>query len=109
MLRRTIPWAPVILTALVILFLQVGKQEFRSLYWGADADARAGIFERAKFWLDTSASRWSDALLNKGGAETSSGELASRSMERTSLLGQVAHVLELTPGQVPFQGGRTYS
>jgi len=30
-------------------------------------------------------------------------------MERASLLGQVAHVLELTPSQVPFQEGQTYS
>jgi hypothetical protein len=108
LIHRRIPWTPILLTLAAILFLQVGKAAFRDLYWGANAQASAGILERAGFWLNTSASKWSDALFNLG-AETTSTQLASRTMERASLLGQVAHVLELTPSQVPFQNGQTYS
>jgi hypothetical protein len=37
------------------------------------------------------------------------GQLASKTMQRASLLSQVAHVLEITPAQIPFQQGQTYS
>jgi hypothetical protein len=33
----------------------------------------------------------------------------SETLERTSLLRQVAHVLDVTPSQIPFQGVQTYS
>ena len=107
--RRSIPWTPILVTVVVLLFLQVGKQEYRGKFWGADADTTIGIVDRAKFWLNTSLSLWSDALLSTNGGEASSSELAYRTASRASLLGQVAHVLELTPSQVPFQGGQTYT
>src|SRR5204863_8228577 len=88
-------------------FFQAGKKEFRSAYWGPDTDARTTVFERAIFWFDTSASHWSDAF--QAGGQAKAGELASTSLQRASLLNQVAHILELTPSQIPFQEGQTYS
>lgn len=108
-IRRSIPWTPILLTLVALLFLQAGKQAYRGMFWGADADATASVVDRAKFWFNTSVSLWSDALLSTEGGETTSGQLASRTMQRASLLGQVAHVIELTPSQVPFQGGQTYT
>jgi O-antigen polysaccharide polymerase Wzy len=111
LIRRRIPWMPIILTIAAILFLQVGKEEFRSTYWGSGAqstdDNSSGAFERAQFWLNTSASQWTDSLQAGGPAKPS--QLAGRTIERASLLTEVAHVLELTPSQVPFQEGQTYS
>lgn len=89
----------------VMLFLQVGKNDFRTQYWYTDE--QSGILERLTFWVDKSASRWSDAMKSDSGGNAR--ELASQSLTRTSLLTQVAHVLELTPEKIPFLGGSSYS
>jgi hypothetical protein len=62
--------------------------------------------DRVQFWFETAASKWADAL--QSGERTESLGLASQSLQRASLLSQVAHVLEMTPSQVPFQEGGTY-
>lgn len=103
--RRRIPWALIAASVAVMVFLQVGKNEFRTQYWYGDQ--RGGIIERLAFWVDKSASRWSDAI--KSDSSGSARELASQSLERTSLLTQVAHVLELTPETIPFLEGSSYS
>jgi hypothetical protein len=102
--RRDFPWKTVILTTLLILFLQVGKNEFRGQYWGEDTNA--GAIERVQFWIEKSASLWGEALQSDD--RQNALELGSRSLQRASLLMQVAHVLEMTPSQVPFQEGQTY-
>jgi hypothetical protein len=104
-IRGRIPWTPILLTIAAFFFLQVGKDEFRSTYWWGDKTG--GLLERAKFWVSTSASSWADALQSGGSNKTA--QLASRTVQRATLLTQVAHVLELTPSQVPFQNGQTYS
>jgi hypothetical protein len=103
--RGRIPWLAVCVTTAVVLFLQVGKGEFRSVYWGDRTNA-AGLMERATFWLESSASRWS-AVFESGDSEGAQG-LASMSLHRASLLTQVAHVIDMTPSDVPFQNGATY-
>jgi len=104
-IHRKIPWVTILLVIVATFFLQVGKNEFRAVYWSAEASDDP--LERAQFWLNASASSWMDSLQSRG--ESDSSKLASRTLERASLLSQVAHVLELTPSQVPFQGGQTYS
>jgi uncharacterized membrane protein YfbV (UPF0208 family) len=105
MRRRTFPVVPIALTIALILFLQVAKTEFRSMYWYSE-QAETGIVDRVQFWFETAASKWSDAL--QSGDRTESLGLASQSVHRASLLTQVAHVLEMTPSQVPFLNGDTY-
>src|SRR5205823_6560713 len=102
--RRRIPWLAVSVAALLILFLQVGKNQFRTVYWGERADAT--LSERVGFWLGESASRWDSAL--QGDRGYTPQILAAQTLQRLSLLPQVAHVVELTPSQVPFQEGATY-
>ena len=105
LVRRKIPWIMVAVSVVAALFLQVGKMEFRNSYW-SQGEA-GGVLERATSWLNGSASKWSEALNSP--RDDSSGQLSSESLERTSLLPQVAHVLAVTPSQIPFQGGETYS
>jgi hypothetical protein len=105
LVRRKIPLTMVAVSVVAVLFLQVGKKEFRNSYW-EHGDA-AGVLERATSWLNASASKWSEALNSTGSDST--GQLSSESLERTSLLPQVSHVLAVTPSQIPFQDGRTYS
>jgi hypothetical protein len=104
-LRRKIPWTVVALSVAAVLFLQAGKNDFRTSYW--EQGEAGGVLERATSWLSGSASKWSEALNSTG--TDSTGQLSSESLERTSLLPQVAHVLDVTPSQIPFQGGQTYS
>jgi hypothetical protein len=104
--NRRIPWTPIVLTILSIMFLQVGKQEFRSVYWGVDTPATSA-FERINFWVNSSLSQWSESL--QLGGTSRPGQLIERTTERASLLTQVAHVRELTPSLIPFQEGQTYS
>jgi hypothetical protein len=103
--RRKIPLTMVAVSVVAVLFLQVGKKEFRNSYW--EKGEAGGVLERATSWLNGSASKWSEALNSKGSDSTF--QLSSESLERTSLLPQVSHVLDVTPSQIPFQGGQTYS
>jgi hypothetical protein len=103
--RRKVPWTLIAISVITVLFLEVGKNDFRAQYWNGEANG--GLAEKATSWVNGSASKWSDALQEGGG--NSSRDLSNESLERTSLLPQVAHVLELTPSQVPFQMGQTYS
>jgi hypothetical protein len=102
--QRRIPWMTVCLAAVTVLFLQVGKNEFRTIYWSERAEG--GVEARIGFWLSESASRWRASFEDNAGY-TSEG-LATETLQRVSLLPQVAHVLDMTPSQVPFQGGATY-
>jgi O-antigen polysaccharide polymerase Wzy len=109
--HRRIPWAGILLTIASVLFLQAGKAAFRDTFWqtgmqGADS-TNSNTLDRAQFWLNSSASQWSDALQTGGSGD--SRHLTSKTLQRASLLTQVAHVLELTPSQIPFQEGQTYS
>jgi hypothetical protein len=106
LIRRQVPWKLIAVGVVVVLFLQVGKKDFRSQYWYGEADG--GLAEKAASWVSGSASKWSDALQGKNGGD-STQDLSGQTLQRTSLLVQVAHVLDMTPSQVPFQEGQTYS
>src|SRR5262249_33514940 len=59
-IRRSIPWTPILLTFVVLFFLQAGKQAYREKFWSVDSDATVSLVDRAKFWFNTSVSLWSD-------------------------------------------------
>lgn len=105
LVRRKIPWLVVAVSIAAVLFLEVGKKDFRERYWYQGTTD--GIVEKAAFWMNASASKWYNAVASD--ESNSSGSLTAESLARSSLLPQVAHVLDLTPSQIPFQEGRTYS
>jgi hypothetical protein len=108
--RRKVPTTPILFTVAAIMFLQVGKAAFRDEFWGSGMGVQneetSTVLDRAEFWLQKSTDQWTEAF--KAGGDVKSSELASRTAERTSLLTQVAHVVEMCPSQVPFQNGQTY-
>ena len=63
--------------------------------------------ERLQFWVESSSSRWSDAIDDPTG-ETFKQAL-SPSVNRLSLLTQTANVIDKTPSVVPYQYGELYS
>jgi predicted small integral membrane protein len=102
---RPIPVKTAALVLGCVLFLQVGKEAFRGVYWGGATEGTTS--ERVQFWIEQSASKWAGAI--HGDDSAASGNLASQTLSRLSLLTAAAHVLDWTPDTVPYQYGHTYS
>ena len=91
--RRTLPWIPVMIGILAVLFLQPGKNEYRQRFWyGAD---EATALARGAYWIHSSWNLWSSFFFSAD--PTVFTRLASMSVERASLLSQAALVAEKTP------------
>jgi hypothetical protein len=91
--------------AVYILFFQVGKERFRSRYWGHQSDG--GTVERITDWVGISLQQW-QSFFDHPTAERFQS-LVSQSVNRLSLLPMGAAVIERTPSFVPHQNGRLYS
>jgi hypothetical protein len=102
--RRRVPVVALSLAVLCVLFLQVGKPEFRQRFWHGQGEATRT--ERMQFWVRESSQVWFSALSKFDGDELR--ELLYESLARVSLLNQTANVLELTPSTVPHQGVHMY-
>jgi hypothetical protein len=106
--RHKFPIAAILMILPVILFLQPGKAKFRERYWQrGPTDTYSDYGERIGFWLDTSAKLWAHAITDSSGNGLRA--VTDPSLSRVSLLQQTGNVIEMTPGQVPFQHGRLYS
>jgi hypothetical protein len=103
--RRRLPRLALVLVAILILFFQVGKEEFRRTYW--TGQAKAGQIERVSFWINSSIERWGAALNDPSGEGLK--ETLTFTLSRVSLLAQTGDVIEQTPAVVPYQNGRLYS
>jgi hypothetical protein len=103
--RRRIPRLGVVTVILFTLFFQVGKQDFRAVYW--TDQAKATQVDRVSFWVKASMDKWSDAFEDPSGQ--SFRLLLNQSLSRVSLLTQAANVLEQTPSVVPYQYGELYA
>lgn len=102
---KKMPRAAIVLVVLVTLFFQVGKEDFRRIYW--KENQQAGQFERASYWLQTSLDKWSNVVTDPNGANVR--QVINPSISRVSLLTQTANVINQTPSAVPYQYGRLYS
>jgi len=89
----------------MVLFLQVGKNAFRTVYWRVDS--HGSVAERVEFWLNASFRQWSDALSSR--ERSQSLDLFGQSVSRLDLLNQATNVIVKTPRVVPYQNGKTYS
>jgi hypothetical protein len=111
--RRRIPRVALLLVVLFVLFLQVGKDDFRRTYWRegaqgvADTRTQGSRIERASFWVERSLEKWKQTF-DEPDIQTLRDALTP-SLSRVSLLNQTANVVELTPSVVPYQYGWLYS
>jgi hypothetical protein len=103
--RRRIPRFAFVVAIVFTLFFQVGKQEFRKVYWSDNTEASK--VDRVKFWTEASLAKWQDAFSDPTGAAFA--DAVDTSLSRVSLLTQTANVVNLTPSTIPYQGGRLYS
>lgn len=102
---RRLPTIPLAATLLVILFLQPGKENFRSRFWYGGEEG--GVTERIYEWGAESTRLWKDALLGQSGGEWR--DLGVSAVSRFDLVHQAANVIDYTPAVVPYQHGRLYS
>lgn len=102
--RRKFPVIALILVP-VILFFQPAKSMFRDRYWARESTDTST--ERVAFWVGNSWHLWNDALTDRDNERIR--QLSDSSLSRLDLLRQTAHVIELTPGTVPYQYGSLYS
>lgn len=103
--RRRVPRIVVLVIVIFTLFFQVGKTEFRGVYW--QSQIQASKTERVTFWATTSLNKWGAAFSDPTGLELK--EALNASVSRLSLLTQTANVVDMTPTAVPYQYGRLYS
>ena len=103
--KQRIPRFALVAVIACIMFFQVGKTDFRRAYWSDQSTG--GQIERVGFWVNSSLTKWSEALSDPSG-ETLSDTL-SFTLARVSLLAQTGDVLDQTPNIVPYQYGRLYS
>ena len=111
--RRRLPRLAPAMVVLFILFFQVGKADFRKIYWQegsqgvAEEAAQAGKIERTTFWFKRSLEKWTGVLNDSSGQMLKDAIIPS--VSRVSLLNQTANVIEMTPSVVPYQYGHLYS
>lgn len=102
--RKAIPWTT-ILVALPLLFaLQSAKEVFRLLTWEVtNRTLEADVLSKSQLFLDLSWTFLSEADedLAKAGLE--------RLVQRVNYLSIFAHVVDLTPSQVPYWEGSSYA
>ncbi len=103
--RHRIPALAVVVVLVYVLFFQAGKEAFRRTFWGERVDST--LSQRISFWSGESLRSWEIMLETPN--EDSWRRLADQNLSRVSLLQQTAHVIDLTPGVVPYQHGRLYS
>ena len=103
--RRRLPVTAIAVVVPMVLFLQVGKNAFRTVYWRVDS--HGSVAERVEFWLNASFRQWSDALSSR--ERSQSLDLFGQSVSRLDLLNQATNVIVKTPRVVPYQNGKTYS
>jgi hypothetical protein len=103
--KRRIPQFALILAICFTLFFQVGKQEFRRVYWYGDT--QTSKIDRVKFWTEASLHGWQDAVSDSTGGALA--DAINSTFSRVSLLTQTANVVDLTPSTIPYQGGQMYS
>jgi hypothetical protein len=102
---RRLPAAPLVAALLAIIYLQPGKEAFRTRFWYGDETA--SVSTRITGWLSESNRLWKDALVGQSGEEWR--DLGMRTVSRFDLLHQAANVIDYTPAVVPYQHGRLYS
>jgi hypothetical protein len=104
---RRLPMTPIVITAILIVFLSPVKKEYRMKYWFGDDQqlAEQSSLTRGLTWMSDAAEYWTDTLT--GNRELS--EATSSATGRADFVHQVAHIYSMTPDVVPYQYGRTYS
>jgi len=91
----------------LILFLSPVKGDYRQQLRLDDSSGTAEMssLARASLWIKQAAAYWADTFAGRRDLE----EATSGATSRTDFIHQVAYIHSMTPSEIPYQYGRTYS
>lgn len=104
-LTKRLPLMGIIAAIVIILFLSPVKQEYRRAVWFEKIPVDASSVDKAWFWARQASRYWMDTFSGQRSLVESTEQAASR----TDLIHQFALVYSLTPSEIPYQYGATYS
>ncbi|HWN11866.1 MAG TPA: O-antigen polysaccharide polymerase Wzy [Pyrinomonadaceae bacterium] len=102
-----VPVTPVLVTALLVVFLSPAKSDYRQRAWFGDEPdlAEQSSLTKGKLWINQATEYWADTISgNRDFAEATSSATG-----RADFIHQVAYIYSMTPSVVPYQYGKTYS
>jgi hypothetical protein len=102
---KRFPLFSIILIVVVILFLSPVKQSYRLATWYDDTRIVDSTVDKATLWVRKASQHWMGTLDD----EASLTESTEQATSRTDLIHQFALVCSLTPSEIPYQYGATYS
>ena len=100
--RKRVPWKFLSAAAVVIIVLHAGKAEMREKYWLANINSSAEI---SITQIPGFLAEWSETGL----AKLTSGQIYSSAIDRASLMQLLLHVQRLSPDNIPYLNGESYS
>jgi len=102
-----VPLAPILATAVVVLFLSPVKADYRQRAWlGEDPElAEQSSLTKGKLWIDQATEYWIETI--SGSRDVA--EATSSATGRADFIHQVAYIYSMTPSVIPYQYGKTYS
>lgn len=91
----------------LILFLSPVKGEYRQQLRLDDSSGAAEMssLARASLWIKQAATYWTETFAGSRNLE----EATASATSRTDFIHQVAYIHSMTPSEIPYQYGRTYS
>jgi hypothetical protein len=104
-LTKRLPFPSIITAVLILLFLSPVKHEYRSVTWSEDSPVGDSHVDKAWLWLSQASGYW----MNTFAGEQSLTESTEQVTSRTDLVHQFALVRSLTPSEIPYQNGATYT
>ena len=109
--RRQVPWKVVTAVVLICSLLHLGKGDMRLRYWNNNLASAVMPWQYPAFYLE-----WIDASFNnlnftqkRDNFSYQSRESHTSILERTSLIHRLLLVQNLSPEQVPYLKGKTYT
>ncbi|MGH9874674.1 MAG: O-antigen polysaccharide polymerase Wzy [Pyrinomonadaceae bacterium] len=104
---RKVPLAPILMTALIVIFLSPVKSDYRQQAWlGNNPElAEESTLTRGTLWITQALEYWSDTV--SGSRDLA--EATASSTDRADFVHQVAYIHSMTPAVVPYQNGATYA
>lgn len=99
------PVLGIAVVAAIVIFLSPVKHEYRKMTWSEETPGGDSPLNKALLWTEQASQYWADTLSGR----QSFGESTEQAASRMDLIHQFALVRSLTPSEVPYQYGATYS
>jgi hypothetical protein len=102
---KRLPFLSAILIVALIFFLSPVKESFRLATWHDDTRVVDSTVGKASLWIRQASQHWMRTL----DSDTTLAETTEQATSRMDLIHQFALVCSLTPSEIPYQYGATYS